>query len=60
MYNLKEDPEEWTNLAIDPGYAEKLLEMKNHIPVDRHELVNTKPLRWADVLSGKTNLYKED
>ena len=32
LYNLKEDPEEWTNLAADPEYESIISELKTHLP----------------------------
>jgi len=54
LYNLKEDPEEWYNLAENPKYSEIINELKQSIPKQKKELINTKPIRWADVLSGET------
>ena len=53
MYNLKEDPEEWHNLAAEASYQKMQLQLKEMIPRERHELVRTAPIRWEDVLSGK-------
>ena len=54
LYNLVEDPEEWYNLAGTPGYDPIREEMKKHIPDERHELLETRSIKWKDVLSGKT------
>lgn len=59
LYNMADDPEEWTNLALDPDHADLIESMATHIPVDRVPAVQTAPIRWADVLSGKTQFYKE-
>ena len=32
LYNLQEDPNEWTNLAQNPQYENIILELKNHLP----------------------------
>ncbi len=32
LYNLEEDPDEWTNLASDPEYENIISELKNHLP----------------------------
>jgi len=58
LYNLKDDPEEWNNLAGKPGYLEIIEELQQYIPTERKELVRTKPIRWADVLSGETKFYE--
>jgi len=54
LYNMEEDPNEWFNLADNPGYESLKKEMKDHIPGERHELVKTRSIKWKDVLSGKT------
>ncbi len=54
----KDDPEEWTNLAVDPAYDEMKMKLKGMIPKNRHALVKTDNVRWEDVLSGKTKMYK--
>jgi len=59
LYNLNEDPEEWYNLAGKDAYSELKLQLKEFIPKDRRPHVKTDPIRWADVLSGKTKFYKE-
>ncbi len=59
LYNLEDDPEEWENLANKAEYAEIIKELELYIPKQNKNLVKTKPIRWADVLSGKTNFYKE-
>jgi arylsulfatase A-like enzyme len=53
LYNLKDDPEEWHNLAADARHENIKQQLKKMIPQDRHEFVKTAPIRWADVLSGK-------
>jgi len=32
LYDLDRDPEEWTNLAMEPGYEEIKTEMRSHLP----------------------------
>jgi arylsulfatase A-like enzyme len=59
LYNLTDDPEEWQNLASDTSYEDVKKELESFIPTERHELVQTEPIRWADVLSGKIEFYKE-
>jgi arylsulfatase A-like enzyme len=39
LYNLEEDPNEWTNLASDPAYENIVSELKNHLPQ-----VNVEPI----------------
>jgi arylsulfatase A-like enzyme len=53
LYNLKDDPEEWHNLAADASHENIKQQLKKIIPQDRHEFVKTAPIRWADVLNGK-------
>jgi len=53
LYNLDEDPEEWSNLAGDDSYNNIKKQLKEIIPKERHEFVRTDPIRWEDVLSGK-------
>jgi len=53
LYNLKEDPEEWHNLAADASHENIKQQLKKIIPQNRHEFVKTAPIKWADVLSGK-------
>jgi len=54
LYNLVEDPEEWYNLAERPGNEMIIQELRSHIPNEKHELVNTRSIKWKDVLSGET------
>jgi arylsulfatase A-like enzyme len=58
LYNLKEDPEEWYNLADSESYSGLKLQLKELIPENRKPLVNTDPIRWQDVLNGKTKFYE--
>ena len=58
LYNLAKDPEEWQNLASDPQYASQIEALRKHIPKERKEFKKTDPIRWADVLSGKTKMYQ--
>ncbi|MCK4817998.1 sulfatase-like hydrolase/transferase, partial [bacterium] len=53
LYNLKEDPEEWYNLAVKASHGNIKKQLKKIIPQDRHEFVRTAPIRWEDVLNGK-------
>ena len=32
LYNMEKDPNEWTNLALDPESEAIIMEMKNHLP----------------------------
>ncbi len=54
LYNLAKDPEEWRNLVGGPQYTKEVDVMRRHIPQERKEYTKTKPIRWADVLSGET------
>lgn len=58
LYDLKNDPEEWKNLAGESEYAVVIQELKPHIPSERKAFVKTKPIRWAEVLSGETKFYE--
>lgn len=58
LYNLKNDPEEWHNLANKPEHAETVRQMASFIPDQTKEFVKTRPIRWKDVLSGKTKFYE--
>jgi arylsulfatase A-like enzyme len=59
LYHLANDPKEWENLANRPEYKSIREELRHHIPKQRKNIVKTKPIRWADVLSGKTKFYTE-
>ncbi len=39
LYNLEEDPEEWTNLASDPEHEDIISELRTHLPK-----VNVEPI----------------
>ncbi len=58
LYNLAEDPEEWRNLAAEPQHEKVIETLRKHIPKQRVEFTKTAPIRWADVLSGKTKMYQ--
>ncbi len=58
LYNLAKDPEEWRNLAGSTQHTKEIEALRRHIPQQRKEHIKTKPIRWADVLSGKTQFYK--
>ncbi|MHC4996980.1 MAG: sulfatase [Planctomycetota bacterium] len=58
LYNLAEDPEEWRNLAGDARYTKEIEALRRHIPQERKPYRKTKPIRWADVLSGETKFYQ--
>ena len=59
MYNQSTDPEEWNNIAGREESEVIKKKLKGMIPSERHKLVKTGPIRWADVLSGKTKLYRD-
>jgi arylsulfatase A-like enzyme len=54
LYDQSKDPEEWQNLAEVSQYKNEVEALRRHIPLRRQEFVKTKPIRWADVLSGET------
>jgi arylsulfatase A-like enzyme len=58
LYDLKKDPEEWKNLAGISEYDGVIQDLKRHIPNERKAFVKTKPIRWAEVLSGETKFYE--
>lgn len=58
LYNLKEDPEEWDNLAGNPEYSKIINELNLYVPKQRKEIVKTKRIRWGDVLRGETRFYE--
>lgn len=60
LYNLAEDPHEWDNLAFNEDQTERKQQLASFIPKERAPFVPTKPLRWADVLSGAMNLYQPE
>ena len=39
LYNLDDDPEEWTNLAIFPSSKQTIDSLNLHIPLKGHKLV---------------------
>ncbi len=57
LYNLVDDPHEWDNLAQLAEHAGRIQSLAYHIPTERAELVQTGPIRWADVLDGTIDLY---
>jgi arylsulfatase A-like enzyme len=57
LYDLAKDPEEWRNLAGASQYTKQVEALRRHIPQERKKFIKTKPIRWADVLSGKTQFY---
>ncbi len=59
LYNLKEDPEEWYNLAGEASHEYMKQQLREIIPEKRHEFVKTDRIRWADVLSGKIKFYEK-
>jgi arylsulfatase A-like enzyme len=58
LYDLAKDPEEWRNLASDNQHAKTIQSLRAHIPQERKPYKKTKPIRWADVLSGETKFYQ--
>ncbi len=59
LYDWVKDPEEWTNLAEVEDQFERKVFLSAFIPApdQRVPLKKTGPIRWADVLSGKTSMY---
>jgi len=59
LYNLAEDPEEWTNLAGYPEYKDTLLTLAGHIPVDTRYRQFVRKGRWkaAIPVNGNIELY---
>lgn len=62
LYDLGDDPEEWKNLVSDEAgeaeYAKEVERLRGYIPQERKAYVKTKPIRWAEVLSGETKFYR--
>jgi arylsulfatase A-like enzyme len=58
LYNLAKDPEEWRNLAGDSQYTKEVDALRRHIPQQQKKHIKTKPIRWAEVLSGATQFYE--
>ena len=58
LYDLSKDPEEWVNLATVSSHANEIEALRQHIPEQRKAFRETKPIRWADVLSGATQMYE--
>ncbi|BDS07055.1 iduronate-2-sulfatase [Oceaniferula spumae] len=57
LYNIKQDPYEWNNLAGDNKYVDKLVEFRKHIP--NHfvpkpavKVVDLTPLKWHPYQEG--------
>ncbi len=59
LYNLTEDPEEWTNLAGGPEYKDVILAMAGHIPIDGSYKQFVRWGRWKAAVpeSGGIELY---
>ena len=60
LYNLSEDPHEWDNLSLNEDQVERKKQLANAIPEDRAPVMPTRSIRWADVLSGETNLNQPE
>jgi len=60
LYDLSDDPNEWTNLAGQEAYSEQLLEFRTMLPVDRHfrQLIRYK--NWKAVITDDDELYLYD
>ncbi|MCK4748593.1 MAG: sulfatase-like hydrolase/transferase, partial [Bacteroidales bacterium] len=59
LYNLKEDPEEWANLALDPQYDEIKQDLASHIPLDGNYKQFVRWGRWKAAIpdSGDIELF---
>jgi arylsulfatase A-like enzyme len=59
LYNLKNDPEEWTNLAGDPEFKDVIKAMAGHIPIDESYKQFIRWGKWkaAVPVSGEVDLY---
>ncbi len=59
LYNLQEDPEEWTNLAGNPEYEEVKQDLSAHIPIDKKYRQFVRWGRWKAVITanGDMELY---
>ncbi len=59
LYNLLEDPEEWTNLASDPSYADVKKELAGHMPVDGNYSRFVRWGKWKAAFrsNGEVELY---
>ncbi len=53
LYHMKNDPEEWTNLANDEQYNAIKQTLKAMIPRQRHPKVSTERINWEEVIKGK-------
>jgi len=53
LYHMKNDPEEWTNLANDKHYNDIKQKLKTIIPQDRHPKVPTESANWEEIIKGK-------
>lgn len=59
LYNLEQDPEEWTNLAADTQYETLIQKLKAYIPQERKEYIKTKNIKWSYVLDDENYLYNK-
>jgi arylsulfatase A-like enzyme len=59
LYNLAEDPEEWTNLAGHPEYTDTILALADYIPIDTNYRQFIRWGRWkaAIPVNGYIELY---
>lgn len=53
LYHMKNDPEEWTNLASDSQYTAIKQKLKAMIPEHRHPKVPTEDVNWDEIIEGK-------
>jgi len=58
LYNLAEDPDEWTNLAPLPENEGRKAAMAKAIPNSQAPLIQTERFRWSQVLRGEYDLYE--
>ncbi len=59
LYNQIEDPEEWTNLAVDPRYEKIKQELSVHIPLDHKYKQYLRWGKWKGLITarGEMELY---
>jgi arylsulfatase A-like enzyme len=56
LYDLEEDPEEWTNLAADPGYTSVKNDLSVNIPVDKTISQFVRWGKWKAIVRSNGNI----